>query len=505
MRLWHRLFLLCAGLSVASLLGYAVWQQHAFARGFAAYLDTLAQSRAEQVAQRLAAEYRERGSWDFLRRNPRAFGGYALYAGSRAAPGGEASPRPRGAVEDFPARPSGAAAPQLPSDAATAHSSTPSSRPDDEGPGGPPPGSINAGDRLALFDESGQRIAGNRREAANLPAIAITVDGRRVGELRIAPLPQLAETPEQAFSEGQWHSGLVAAAAVLLSALVLAYALAQRLLRPVAALSRASHSLAAGDFSSRVDVRGRDEIAALARDFNQLASTLEHNREARRRWGADLAHELRTPVTVLRLELQTLQAGVRQADAAALGSLLAETERLSALIEQLYELSLADAGALEYRFGEVDMAELAREVIDNHRGSAAAAGLALEEDYAADLPPVHGDALRLAQLIENLLLNARRYTTAPGRIRLALRLHAGQLLLTLDDTPPGVPEADLPQLFDRLFRSERSRNRADGGAGLGLSICRAIADAHGGAIWAEPSEFGGLCVSLALPLPGPKA
>lgn len=476
MRLWHRLFLLCAGLSVASLLGYAVLQQHAFASGFAAYLDTLAQTRARQVAARLADEYRERGDWDFLRRNPQGFGGYALgMARERMVPGEAPSTRP----------PPDAQAPG-------GHG----------GPMGPPPGSINAGDRLALFDENDRRIAGNRGAETGMPAIPVRVDDRTVGLLRIAPLPPLAETPEQVFAQRQWHSALLTAATVLLSALVLAYALAQRLLRPVAALSHGARALAAGDFSSRVDVRGRDEIAGLARDFNQLASALEHNREARRRWGADLAHELRTPVTVLRLELQTLQAGVRPADTAALGSLLAETERLSALIEDLYELSLADAGALEYRYSDVDLAELAREVVDNHRGSAAAAGLVLQEQYEENLPAVRGDPLRLAQLIENLLLNARRYTDAPGRLQLALTRQAGQLLLSLDDTPPGVPEADLPQLFDRLFRSERSRSRAGGGAGLGLSICRAIVDAHSGAIWAEASPLGGLRVSVALPVPG---
>lgn len=483
MRLWHRLFLLCAGLSVASLLGYAVLQQHAFASGFAAYLDTLAQSRAKQVAGRLAGEYRERGGWDFLRRNPQSFGGYALDLVRERAPPGSGAP-------------GGNAASAPP----------PSGKEPPRGHGavmGPPPGSINAGDRLALFDENDHRIAGNRAAGISLPAIPVQIDGRTVGQLRIAPLPPLAETPEQVFAERQWRSALLTAAAVLLSALVLAYALAQRLLRPITALSQGSRALAAGDFSSRVEARGRDEIAVLARDFNQLASALESNREARRRWGADLAHELRTPVTVLRLELQTLQAGVRPADTAALGSLLAETERLSALIEDLYELSLADAGALEYRFGDVDVAELAREVVDNHRGSAAATGLTLEEHYEDALPAVRGDPLRLAQLIENLLLNARRYTDAPGRLQLALAHRAGQLLLTLDDTPPGVPEADLPRLFDRLFRSERSRNRAGGGAGLGLSICRAIVDAHSGAIWAEPSPLGGLRVSVALPLPGP--
>ncbi len=496
MRLWHRLFLLCAGLSVASLLGYAAWQQRTFASGFATYLDTLAVQRAGQVATRLAAEYRERGSWDFLRRSPQSFGGITMNPTAARLPGDDARNRPPPG-SDAPAAAGGPGGPP----GRGAFDRPPPEHPAG-GPPGPPPGSINAGDRLTLYDEQDRGIAGSRDSDPTAPAIPIRVDGRTVGQLRVAPLPALASDAERVFAEGQWRSGLAAALVMLLCALALAYALAQHLLRPIQALSRASRALAAGDFASRITAQGRDEIAGLGRDFNHLAGALEQNREARRRWGADLAHELRTPVTVLRLELQTLQAGVRRADAAALGSLLAETERLSALIEDLYELSLADAGALEYRFVEVDLAELARDVVDNHRGSAAAAGLALEEAYAAELPPLQGDPLRLAQLIDNLLLNARRYTDAPGRIGVTLALRAGQLQLSVDDTPPGVPAEDLPQLFDRLFRSERSRNRAAGGAGLGLSICRAIADAHGGAIWAEASPLGGLRVCVLFPLAG---
>ena len=511
MRLWHRLFLLCAGLSVASLVGYAAWQQRAFATGFATYLDSVAEQRAAQVATRLAEEYRQRGSWDFLRRDPHLFGGLAMNPQTfspdpdRSRPG---TPPPRpdrrnersspGAEEPDPT-------PPPPGEAGPGQRSGPGERGPGAGPPGPPPGSINAGDRLVLLDESGRRLAGSREAGAYLAAVPIRVDGRLVGELRIAPLPPLADAPERVFAEGQWRSGLVAALAVLLCALALAYALAQRLLKPIQALSRGSRALADGDFASRVPAQGRDEIAALARDFNHLAAALEQNRDARRHWGADLAHELRTPVTVLRLELQTLIDGVRQPSPVAMASLLSETERLSALIEDLYQLSLADAGALEYHFETVDLAELAREVVDNHRGSAAAAGQLLEEDYADDLPPLRGDPLRLAQLIENLLLNARRYTDAPGRIRIALAVRAGQLQLLLEDTPPGVAAEDLPRLFDRLFRSERSRNRSAGGAGLGLSICRAIVDAHSGAIWAEASDLGGLRVCVLLPLPGESA
>jgi two-component system sensor histidine kinase BaeS len=236
----------------------------------------------------------------------------------------------------------------------------------------------------------------------------------------------------------------------------------------------------------------------LSRDFNHLAVTLEQSREARRKWGADIAHELRTPLSILRGEIQAMQDGVRATTPQALDSLQTECARLGGLIEDLYHLSLADAGALDYRFEVLDLDEIVADAIDAHKDACAAKGLELTSDVQPHAI-VDGDARRLSQLLDNLLTNSQRYTDAPGRIRVAITSDAKFARLIVDDTAPGVPPSALPQLFDRLFRVESSRSRAVGGAGLGLSIAKAIVEAHHGRIVAEASPLGGLRIVVELP------
>jgi two-component system sensor histidine kinase BaeS len=168
-------------------------------------------------------------------------------------------------------------------------------------------------------------------------------------------------------------------------------------------------------------------------------------------------------------------------------------------VEDLYQLSLADAGALEYRFESVDLAELVHETVEAQRHAFADIGLELGVDAPA-ATFVRGDARRLGQLLDNLLGNARRYTDAPGRVQLRVARRGDNAILSVDDSAPGVPPEHLPHLFERLYRVDASRHRATGGAGLGLAICRAIMTAHGGTIDAQPSALGGLCVRASLPL-----
>ena len=207
---------------------------------------------------------------------------------------------------------------------------------------------------------------------------------------------------------------------------------------------------------------------------------------------------MRTPLSVLRGEIQALQDGVRAPTAAALASLNAECDRLGGLVEDLYQLALADVGALEYRFEELDAAEIVRESLAAHRHAFADAGIEVEADFAP-APPVRADARRLGQLVDNLLANARRHTDAPGRVRVAVSASAEQVRVVVEDSPPGVPAAALPHLFDRLYRVDGSRSRAAGGAGLGLAIGQAIAHAHAGSIDASASTLGGLRIELVLP------
>jgi two-component system sensor histidine kinase BaeS len=480
LRLWQRLFLAFAALSGCALLGFLAWQQRAFRSGFVDYLDAVALERLAPAAERLSSAYAVHGDWRFLRDAPRSLGDYVEPEHRPPHPDGPPRDEPRG--------------PPPPGD-----DRAPPDRDARDRPTGPPPGPPDLMPRLLLVDASGQPVAGNPTVRSDAPSIAVSLDGRAIGTLRLARQPELSGAIDRAFARAQTRDALVASAAILCGALLLAFALAKRLLAPVRALAQGTRALADGDYRRRVDASRGDELGELAEDFNHLAATLERNREARRQWGADIAHELRTPLSVLRGEVQALQDGVRVPSPSAFDSLHAECERLGSLVEDLYQLALADAGALEYRFEPVDFAELAQQAAAMQVAACADEQITLELP-ASKVLPVRGDARRLAQLVDNLLANSRRHTDAPGRIRLTLEADATRARLLVDDTPPGVPPDALPRLFERLYRVEASRTRARGGAGLGLAICRAIVDAHGGRIDAQASPLGGLRIAVELPL-----
>ena len=463
-RLWHRLFLAFAALSALALVGFASLQLASFRRGFLAYLDQVAIEQLQPATGRLAAAYRENAGWEFLRGDPGRFA-------RLVDPRGEREP-PRGPPPD-------------------------EAMPHDRGPPPPPPRLRG----IALHDAEGRRVEGDPNLDEGAHRIPIELDGERIGSLWLQPLPRVSNELDLGFERAQarnvWYAGL----AMLVVAFLFAFALARWLLAPVRALTEGTHALAAGDYSRRVEVSRSDELGTLAADFNRLATALDDHREARRRWGADIAHELRTPLSVLRGEVQALQDGIRVPDARALASLDAECERLGRLIDDLYQLSLADAGALDYRHEDVDLAALVCEAVDLQRAAGADLGLAIEEAVES-VPTLRADPRRLAQLVDNLLANARRYTDPPGRIRVALSRDGDALCLVVEDSAPGVAAHDLPHLFERLYRVERSRSRREGGAGLGLSICRAIVEAHGGTMDAAPSPLGGLRIAVRLPFAG---
>jgi two-component system sensor histidine kinase BaeS len=492
LRLWQRLFIAFAALSVLALAGFAAWQQQEFRRGFLGYLDEVALERLQPASVRLANAYAESGSWDFLRAQPNRFGELIDVRPQRrdrhpppdSAPNADASRAPPFPPDDAPPppRPGEFDGPR-----------------DGARPGRPPPhGPPDLMPRLLLLDASGAFVAGNRNVPLDAPSVPVELEGRRIGTLHLAPLPQLNDALDLAFAREQVRNAMLTGIAVLAGAFVLAFALARWLLKPVHALAEGTRALAAGNYERRVGVERKDELGRLAEDFNHLAATLEQHREARRRWGADIAHELRTPLSVLRGEIQALQDGVRQTTPAALDSLQAECDRLGGLIEDLYQLSLADAGALEYRFETIDFGEIVRESVDAQRGMCADAGLSIEESITGEVH-IRGDARRLTQLVDNLLANARCYTDAPGRIRVELVRVCDGARLVVEDTAPGVPADAMPRLFERLYRVESSRVRAAGGAGLGLAICRAIVEAHSGRIDATASSIGGLRITVDLP------
>ena len=309
------------------------------------------------------------------------------------------------------------------------------------------------------------------------------------------------EAAEQFLRSQMRTSAMIGTVALALSTLTAA-ALSAHLKRPILRLLRCTDKLTGGDYKTRIPVQGGDELSQLAHRFNHLAQTLERGNSSRKQWIADVSHELRTPLAVLRAEVEALQDGVRPANAEAFELLHGQVMALTALTEDLFQLARADLGQLNYKMREVELWKLLQEASEPFQSRYARVGLELSivHETARLQANVWGDPDRLRQLLSNLLENSLRYTDAPGRVELRCQDTGTHWRIRLDDSAPGVPAEAIEKLFDRFFRVESSRSKKLGGAGLGLSICSAIAQAHQGQLQAAPSPLGGLRVDFTVPM-----
>ena len=278
---------------------------------------------------------------------------------------------------------------------------------------------------------------------------------------------------------------LVAATIIgVLAGIVLAIVLSRMLARPLADIGAAARQLAGGDLSIRVPRAAPDELASLADSFNQMASELEESERQRRDIIANTVHELRTPLTNLEGYLEAIRDGVIEPDMATYESLLEETERLTRLARSLDDLALGDAASKQAHPVEVDLAglltaaaELARPAFDTRR-------LKLERDWPDHLTG-RADPDQFAQVMANLLQNAARYAPEGGVVTLSAESRGDTTLVSLTNSGEGIPEEDLPHLFERFYRVEKSRDRALGGAGIGLAIVKQLVEGWGGRVGAE--------------------
>ena len=354
--------------------------------------------------------------------------------------------------------------------------------------------------RLMLLDAAGAIVYGREELLAGARRQSLELDGQPIGSLAILPGRPMTELREIQFQARQGSRLWAIALAMVLLSGVLASPLSRWLVRPVRRIQEATRRLAAGDFSARVRVQGGDELARLGLDLNALAATLEGNEQARRRWVADIAHELRTPIALLRAELEAMQDGVRPLGRAGVDALHADVLRLGRLVGDLHELSVTDLGALSYRMVETDVRELLAADLDALRPRFTAAGLRLDLHDRAPMPlMLTADPDRLSQAIRNLLANSLKYTDPGGGLTVTLGAAAGRVTLDFEDSAPGVPPESLPRLCDRLYRVEGSRSRHTGGAGLGLAIVKNVVEAHGGRISAAAAPAGGLWLHIELP------
>jgi two-component system sensor histidine kinase BaeS len=234
-----------------------------------------------------------------------------------------------------------------------------------------------------------------------------------------------------------------------------------------------------------------------------MALTLEKNERERRQWVADISHELRTPISVLQGEIEALMDGIRTVTPETIHSLHAETLRLKHLVEDLYQISLSDLGALTYRKDHLDLLEVLRDSVESYRAEFDRKNISLTISTPRGLNAIgFADRERLNQLFFNLLENSLRYTDTGGKLFVETQVSNNSLTIEFRDSEPGVPVQDRARLFERFYRVEGSRSRESGGAGLGLTICKNIVDAHEGTISAHESPLGGLLIRVVLPVSG---
>ncbi|OQY34219.1 MAG: hypothetical protein B6243_05715 [Anaerolineaceae bacterium 4572_5.2] len=268
---------------------------------------------------------------------------------------------------------------------------------------------------------------------------------------------------------------------------------------PLANVMTAADAVADGDLSVRVPERGPGEIRRLSESFNRMVDELARADQQRRNMTADVAHELRTPIHVLRGNLEGILDGVYEATPEQIESMLDETRLLSRLVDDLQTISLAEAGQLHLNLEQVNIAELLADVQTSFSGQAEEAGVNLVVDVEdADLT-VNADAGRLDQVLGNLVANALRYTRAEACIRLQAESSPMGVRLRIRDEGRGIPPEDIPFIFDRFYKSDKSRTREEGGSGLGLAIARQLIQLHQGKISVE-SELGqGTTFTIDLP------
>ena len=301
------------------------------------------------------------------------------------------------------------------------------------------------------------------------------------------------------------RSLILAGAGAGLIGLLLVSLISQRMLGSVRSLTAASRKMGAGDLSQRVPEGSRDEVGQLARTFNAMAGQLENAERQRRNMVADVAHELRTPLSNIQGYVEAVRDGVLKPDRSTIGTIHQQVLYLADIVEDLRLLTETEADDFRLSREPGSLVETVRESVDGARAKAEAGGVVLSVDLPAESPMIAFDRTRISQVVGNLLDNAVRHTPTGGRVTVAVAVGQSMASVTVADSGEGIPADVLPFVFDRFYRADPSRSRATGGAGLGLTIAKKLIEAHGGSIRVESEAGRGASFTFDLPLDGGRA
>ncbi|PDW00658.1 sensor histidine kinase [Candidatus Viridilinea mediisalina] len=370
------------------------------------------------------------------------------------------------------------------------------------GPGSPMSSNIMLTDRhgRVVADPQGLGATFNLERTRYNDAIPIMVEGETVGYVLVltsrgAALPLAAQSFLEGLNRAIWSAGLLAGGLGLILGLLIARGIAA----PLQRLANGARRIAQGHLNERVPARGPTEVQAVAVAFNEMAGALEAGEIQRRQMVADIAHELRTPLTVVQGNLRAILDDVYPLDKREVTTIYETTLGLRRLVDDLRDLSLAEAGRLDLHRQAVNVAALLDQEVALFAELAASQTLSLAADVAPALPPLHADPQRLAQIFHNLVSNALRYTPAGGSVRLTAEPDGPtQIRFSVIDNGVGIAPEELPHIFDRFYRADRARSRASGGSGLGLAITRELVRLHGGnlTVTSSPGTETRFCFSL---------
>lgn len=358
---------------------------------------------------------------------------------------------------------------------------------------------LGLGQRLVLYDSNYKYVAGIRTRE-KLPTRQIMLNGKVIGYLALQP----AEAPDDSlsisfFKAQSRYLGWIYFVCLIVSAIV-SMLLAAHFRKPIQALLMAASELTKGNYQQHIETVRRDELGDLAAAINRLSHILDQHEQSRKQWVADTSHELRTPISVLQVQIEALQDGVRKPSPSHFEAMQRQVLTLRKLVEDLNELAKADVGQLNCNFLNVNPWSIVAQEVDSFREKFAAKQISVNAIVPKFDLTLHMDPDRIRQVVANLLENSWRYTDDGGRVNVSVHIEPDFWALYVDDSYPNVPEEALPQLGERFYRVDHSRTRATGGTGLGLALSKQIVEIHGGSLQFLHSPLGGLRVILRLPL-----
>jgi histidine kinase len=313
--------------------------------------------------------------------------------------------------------------------------------------------------------------------------------------------PALVADLHSSFQEAVNEILAVATVVAFLAAVAVSTFTARRIVGAVRVMMKASQRIADGDYRQRIQVPSQDELGSLAQAFNRMAETLERTEQRRMELIGDVAHELRTPLSSTKSVMEGLVDGVLIAEPATFLLVQREIARLQRLVHDLEELSRVEAGQIRLELAPVAPADLIRAAADRLRPQFEDKGVSLHLDVPTDLPKIQIDPSRMIQVLLNLLGNALQYTPSAGQVTVRAWHDGREVVIVVQDTGIGISAEHLPHIFERFYRVDKSRSRAGGGSGIGLTITKHLVEAHGGHIWAtSPGTGQGTAFTFAIPI-----